>query len=236
MTSHRSSTSNEETNPSSASTTSTVLTVDSAEPPAPSSSRKSSAALREQIAKAKAAKRAASRHVSAVGAAPSEEQPPVIPTDTTFDFGLSQQDAFGQQRDSQAKDKVIQARVQGARTSGRLNIAAMGLREIPAAVMGMYDLESIGRHDGAWAESVDLTRFVAADNEIEMLEDAIFPDREPHELADDEEGQGNIFGGLETLDLHGNMLICLPMGLRRLQLLTSLNLVCPSGRPITTRY
>ncbi len=101
----------------------------------------------------------------------------------------------------------------------------MGLREIPADVMNMYELESIGRQDGTWAESVDLTRFVAADNELEMIQDAIFPDKEPQDMANDEDGRGNIFGGLETLDLHGNMLISVPMGLRRLHLLTSLNLV-----------
>lgn len=101
----------------------------------------------------------------------------------------------------------------------------MGLREMPAEVMNMYSLESVGGNDGAWAESVDLTRFVAADNELEMIGDSIFPDCDPQDMADDEDSPGNIFGGLETLDLHGNMLIALPMGLRRLPQLTSLNLV-----------
>ena len=156
--------------------------------------------------------------------ASDEAEAPLVPTDTSFDFGLTP-DPFGQRRDGQAQVKVIQSRVQAARTSGRLNIAAMSLREIPTEVLNMYDLESIGKHDGSWAESVDLTRFVAADNELEMIEDAIFPDQDPEELANDEDGRGSIFGGLETLDLHGNMLISLPMGLRRLQLLTSLNLV-----------
>ena len=121
---------------------------------------------------------------------------------------------------------MLQGRLASARTSGRLNIAAMGLREIPADVMNMYNLESVGRSDGAWAESVDLTRFVAADNELEMIEGSVFPDVDPQEFADDEDSQGNIFAALETLDLHGNMLISVPTGLRRLQLLTSLNLVC----------
>jgi hypothetical protein len=31
--------------------------------------------------------------------------------------------------------------------------------------------------------------------------------------------------GLETLDLHGNVLVELPLGLRRLELLTALNVV-----------
>jgi hypothetical protein len=134
-------------------------------------------------------------------------------------------DPFNQQKDDGSKKKILQSRIATARTSGRLNIAAMGLREIPTEVMNMYSLESIGGSDGAWAESVDLTRFVAADNELEMIDDSIFPDCDPQDMADNEDNQGNIFGGLETLDLHGNMLIALPMGLRRLPLLTSLNLV-----------
>jgi hypothetical protein len=92
--------------------------------------------------------------------------------------------------------------------------------------MSMYNLESVGKPGGAWAESVDLTRFVAADNELEMISDSVFPDVDPQDFTEDEDSQGNIFAGLETLDLHGNMLIALPMGLRRLSLLTSLNLVC----------
>ncbi|KAJ9142334.1 Leucine-rich repeat-containing protein 40 [Pleurostoma richardsiae] len=225
MASQRSSTtSGEETLFSSASTTSTNPTLDSAAAsPAPmTTNRKSSAALREQIAKAKAAKRAASRQVSAAQAADIQEAP-VVPTDTGFDFGLSD-DPFNLRRDDGSMSKVIQARAASARTTGRLNIAAMGLREIPKDVLSMYDLESIGKHDGTWAESVDLTRFVAADNELEMIEESVFPDAEPEELANNEDEKGSIFGGLETLDLHGNVLISLPTGLRRLSLLTSLNL------------
>lgn len=101
----------------------------------------------------------------------------------------------------------------------------MGLKEIPTEVLKMYDLESLDRPGGAWAESVDLTRFVAADNELETIDDAIFPDTDPSDLANEDESEGRLFGGLESLDLHGNTLIALPMGLRRLQLLTSLNLV-----------
>jgi hypothetical protein len=88
--------------------------------------------------------------------------------------------------------------------------------------MNMYNLESM---DGSWAEAVDLTRFVAADNEFELIGDEVFPDIDPRELADDEDAKGNQFGGLETLDLHGNILVALPLGLKRLELLTTLNLV-----------
>lgn len=149
----------------------------------------------------------------------------MVPTDDTFDFGLSD-DPFNLNRDANSTSRIVKSRVTTARASGRLDIAALGLKEIPKEVLDMYNLESIGKYDGSWAESVDLTRFVAADNEMEMIDDSVFPDIDPEELAEDEDAQGNIFAGLETLDLHGNVLIALPAGLRRLTLLTSLNLVC----------
>lgn len=187
--------------------------------------KKSSAALREQIARAKAAKRSAIEKVSIQlkGVGPGAKSP-VIPTDDTFDFGLAN-DPFNTKRDTNSTAKVLQSRVASARTSGRLNIAAMGLKEIPAEVLNMYSLESIGTHDGSWAESIDLTRFVAADNELEMIDEALFPDIDPDDFIGEEDVPISIFGGLETLDLHGNMLISLPAGLRRLTLLTALNLV-----------
>jgi hypothetical protein len=203
----------------SVSSANTAITSDSPEPG--QTYKKASSALREQIAKAKAAKRAAAQP----GPASTSDGATLIPTDTSFDFDLGS-DPFNQHRDDKSQAKVLQSRLETARTSGRLNVAAMGLKEIPAEVFDMYNLETIGQSGGAWAESVDLTRFVAADNELEMINDSVFPDVDPQELADDEDSQGNIFAGLETLDLHGNILIALPMGLRRLSLLTSLNLVC----------
>ncbi|KAK4099454.1 L domain-like protein [Parathielavia hyrcaniae] len=200
---------------------STATTSDSTEPGL--TPKKSSAALREQIAKAKAAKRAAAQQGPSSITGPVSEESALIPTDTSFDFGLSA-DPFNQHRDDKSQAKVLKSRLETARTSGRLNIAAMGLREIPAEVLKMYNLDSIGQSGSAWAESVDLTRFVAADNELEMLSDAVFPDVDPQELAEQDDGQENIFAGLETLDLHGNILVNLPMGLRRLSMLTSLNL------------
>ncbi|TWU76071.1 hypothetical protein ED733_007511 [Metarhizium rileyi] len=192
---------------SSGPTNSTILT-----------SRKSSAALREQIAKAKAAKRAAVRQTSA-----NHDVPITSPIDANG-FDIAHDDPFNLRRGEKPSAKVLQQRVAAARTTGRLNIAAMGLEEIPQEVMKMYDLESSGDYNGSWAESVDLTRLVAADNNIESLGDNIFPDTSPEELDEQDQGQGNIFGGLETLDLHGNSLAHIPLGFRRLANLTSLNL------------
>ncbi|KAK3316548.1 hypothetical protein B0H66DRAFT_297508 [Apodospora peruviana] len=201
-----------------------AVTTDSAESAPLQNSRKSSAALREQIAQAKAAKRTVSNHIPTTNTVfESPKESPLIPKDSTFDFGLVS-DPFNVKRDEKSQDKLLKDRIETARTSGRLNISMMGLKQIPSAVLDMYNLDSIDRPGGAWAESVDLTRFVAADNEFEEFDDAAFPDVDPEEHVADEDYQGNIFAGLETLDIHRNMLIVLPLGLRRLPLLTFLNL------------
>ncbi|CAI4213641.1 unnamed protein product [Parascedosporium putredinis] len=167
------------------------------EAPSPSAerSRKSSAALREQIAKA----RAAVKKPIAMEPEVVEDEPcsPVTVVHDGFDFGLEPlvDDPFNQNRSDKSQAKVLQQRAEAGRTSGN------------------------------WAESMDLTRLVAADNEFEVIDDAAFPDVDPEALADSEEGAGNIFGGLEMIDFHGNKLCALPAGLRRLRMLTSLNLV-----------
>ena len=186
--------------------------------------RKTSLALREQIAKAKAAKRAeAGRQSSGTNVVDSGEEFSIIPAGT-FDFGLAQ-DPFNQQATADGNKGLLRKRLDAARTDGRLNIAALGLKEIPSEVMNMYNFDAINGQGGSWAESVDLTRFIAADNELEMISDDVFPDVDPREMLNDDESKGNQFGGLETLDLHGNLLKALPQGLRRLELLTTLNLV-----------
>ncbi|PNH28501.1 hypothetical protein BJF96_g8156 [Verticillium dahliae] len=201
-------------------------------------SRKSSTALREQIAQAKAAKRAAVKKAPDLDLVPDSlavtDDPksfplksPIVPADNSFDFGIAvTHDPFNTQRTQSAKNKIVQQRLGDARSSGRLNIAAMGLSVMPVEVLKMYDAEMMGTNDGSWAESVDLTRLIAADNEMELIDDSIFPDVTADDLAAEEDGNGNIFGGLDTIDLHGNLLISLPVGLRQLRLLTSLNLVC----------
>lgn len=194
--------------------------------------KKSSIALREQIAKAKAAKRAVmGKTAPIVQSEGFAEEAPVIPSGT-FDFGL--EDPFNQNVQDPGKG-LLRKRIDGARTDGRLNIAAMGLKEIPDEVMNMYNLENINGQASSWAESVDLTRFVAADNEFETIGDDVFPDFDPRDSADDDDARGNQFGGLETLDLHGNTLISIPSGLRRLEMLTTLNLVShPRGLSFKT--
>ena len=119
---------------------------------------------------------------------------------------------------------LLRKRVASARLDGRLNIAAMGLKDMPSEVLTMYNADSFDADDGAWYESVDLVRLVAADNEFEHLGEDIFPDIIAEaESAQDDDFQGILFAGLETLDLHGNHLQSVPLGLRRLEHLTTLN-------------
>ena len=175
----------------------------------------SSATLRKTIAEAKAARRAALQ-----GGLSSGIKNPISDS-ARADAGAG---SFHTDLIEFSNSGLLRKRIDAARTDGRLNIAAMGLKSIPEEVMKMYDIETLNTSAGAWYESVDLSRLIAADNEIEEIGDDIFPDI-PLGASDefDEEQKGNQFGGLETLDLHGNRLKALPLGLRRLEHLTTLN-------------
>ncbi|KAJ5108808.1 hypothetical protein N7456_005483 [Penicillium angulare] len=176
---------------------------------------KSSNALRETIAKAKAARKAAA-------AAPEKTKAPVAeatPVQSWSDPDLV--DPFNQIPKG-SNTSVLRKRVEGARSSGTLNIAALSLSEIPKEVMNMYDFDPEGTSN--WFENVDLVKFIAADNELSELPDAVFPDVDLEDFDPDSNDKGPQFGGIETLDLHGNMLRSVPMGLRRLHNLRFLNL------------
>ena len=136
-----------------------------------------------------------------------------------FDFGLD--DPFNQ-RDKGSKS-LLRKRIDAGRADGRLNIAAMGLSEIPDDVLNMYKYDP-SDNSIAWGEIVDLTAIIAADNEIAFLPDKLFPDVDINALEDGDE-DGPQFGGVLNLDLHGNTLGELPLGLRRLTQLTKLDLV-----------
>ncbi|KAI9741712.1 MAG: hypothetical protein M1834_000097 [Cirrosporium novae-zelandiae] len=166
----------------------------------------SSATLRETIAKAKALKAAKAARA------------PVDP----FDFEFAE-DPFNTSKDK--NDGLLRKKIDTGRTTGSLNIAAMGLTQIPDEVMNMYEFDSSQDAGAEWYESVDLVKFIAADNEIQEIREDAFPDTDPKEdFMQNEDSKGNQFGGLETLDLHGNKLNSLPLGLRRLEHLTVLNL------------
>jgi Leucine-rich repeat (LRR) protein len=182
---------------------------------------KSSSTLRDTIAKAKAARKA-------MAAGEKKDDPQrqtfqAIPVDAPVDSwaGGDDEDPFNQLPKG-SNSLVMRKRVQTARATGQLNIAAFSLTEIPKEVLTMYDYDPENSEN--WFENVDLVKFNAADNELEQISDATFPDINPEEFDPDSDDRGLQFGGIETLDLHGNVLKSLPMGLRRLQNLRTLNL------------
>ena len=182
----------------------------------PKKAENSSNALREQIAKAR---EAAKRNKTVPVRADTPPKDAIIPNPAEiagFDFGLD--DPFNQ--GSKGGQSLLRKRVDGARTTGRLNIAGMQLGEIPDEVLHMYDPNDT---TVAWGEIVDVTTIVAADNELETLPDSMFPDITVEDLVDSDE-PGPQFGGVQNLDFHGNLLRELPLGLRQLAGLTKLNL------------
>ncbi|RAK75542.1 uncharacterized protein BO72DRAFT_449738 [Aspergillus fijiensis CBS 313.89] len=171
---------------------------------------KSSSALRESIAKAKAARKAE-----------AQKRMQSSSSNDAWDR-LNTEDPFNQ-NPQDSNIGLLRERLETGRTSGHLNIAAMSLKELPKEVMAMYDFDPDATTE--WYQSVDLVKFIAADNEFTELPEEAFPDIDPHDLdGDSDDEKGNQFGGLELLDLHGNLLQSLPIGFRRLQRLHTLNL------------
>lgn len=189
--------------------------VDQSPTRTPNKAESSSNALREQIAKAR---EAAKRNKAGPVRADTPPKDAIIPDPdeiASFDFGLG--DPFNQE--SKGGKSVLRKRVDGARATGRLNIAGMQLTEMPDEVLKMYDPTD---STVAWGEIVDVTTILAADNELKTLPESMFPDVGFEDLDSDEAGPQ--FGGVQSLDFHGNLLQELPMGLRRLAELTKLNL------------
>lgn len=177
-------------------------------------SPKSSAALRETIAKAKAARRTMVKDQGSQSLVDySKIQPNIADEQNILFVGEAE------------LKKILNKRIDTARTTGKLNISALGLSEFPREVNEMYNLERIDSDLGEWYESVDLVRVIAADNELESLDDWVFPDVSTQATSDtDDDFGGNTFRGLESLDLHGNRLFGLPEGLRHLDRLKTVNL------------
>lgn len=88
----------------------------------------------------------------------------------------------------------------------------------------MYDAESMSESNIPWHETVDLSRLILADNLLDSIPDDVFPDIDARDIHPEDDAHVSLFLGLELLDLHRNSLQGLPLGLRRMERLTSLNL------------
>ena len=169
----------------------------SPESPSPKKApRAASQSLRDTIAKARAAHRAMSNATGPPASLVSAVAAEVANNDLNG-FNFSSEDPFNQAVFGEGgSTKVLKQRIKTARVEGRLNISNLQLNEIPEDVYKMYetteeDLASNEANDGPkWYESVDLVRFVGADNEI----GAISEDLVKH------------FGGLASIDVCGKRL------------------------------
>ncbi|MCJ1333356.1 hypothetical protein MMC10_010051 [Thelotrema lepadinum] len=122
---------------------------------------------------------------------------------------------------------ILRKRVNNAKENGKLNIAALCLKEIPVEVLQMYDPTTAGEGGPAWYESVDITRLNAADNELLELPEQIFPmigSPRKTDFDTDDEPSTAIFAGIDAMDVHGNQLRTIPLSLGRLPALTALNI------------
>ncbi|KAF2153651.1 L domain-like protein, partial [Myriangium duriaei CBS 260.36] len=164
---------------------------------------KSSSAFRQAIEKAKAAKKAAA-NTSSGG----------------FDVEL---DPFNRQS-RQSDSSLLLKRIDTARRGGKLLLSGMDLDQIPAAVLQMYDSQSIADSGIAWNEAVDITTFIAADNRLGSLSDDAFPDIDPEDTYSEADKQASIFAAVVRMDIRSNQLLGLPVGLKYLRRLTTLNL------------
>ncbi|THY36776.1 L domain-like protein [Aureobasidium pullulans] len=170
----------------------------------------SSAALRDQIAKAKAAKRTPAVSKGQSSANQSD--------DSRFDPFA---DPFNTK--PQNDNGLLRKRIDAARSDGRLNLAGLGLKQIPDDVLTMYDQREDSNMN--WSQMTDLVRFVAADNELDTISDDIFPDIATEVAMEDEKAvKGLQFRSVEMIDFHGNNLQTVPSGLRWMERLTVLNL------------
>ena len=180
----------------------------------------SSNALRHVIANAKAAKRATSRGGKAS----------TVPRSAVPVLAGSDIDPFTLDLHKSAETNILRKRINTARSDGRLNISGLGLVILPPEVLFMFDSNAVGSSSVSWYECVDLVKLLASDNEITSLDPGGFPDV-PHETDPFHDGDGDeknsinhVFASLQTLDLHSNRLTGLPLGIRRLNYLTTLNL------------
>lgn len=129
--------------------------------------------MKETIAAARAA--AAKKKTTS-----APKKPGVVKEDFgSFDFGTD--DPFGQGKEDPHVN-LLKKRINSARSDGKLNIAMMDLKEIPAEVYKMYDASDDG---GAWYEAIDLEKFIVADNEIEVIGDELL----------------QVFGGVTSIDV-----------------------------------
>ncbi|CAO3627197.1 unnamed protein product [Cunninghamella echinulata] len=104
--------------------------------------------------------------------------------------------------------------IQKAKSTGKINISNRELDHIPEQIITMYHVDpnsiviDFNSSGDAWYDAVELSKFVASDNEIKVVDDRL----------------GKEFGALTVLDFRNNLLQNLPSTLTLLKQLTVVQL------------
>ncbi|KAI9302189.1 hypothetical protein BJ944DRAFT_270305 [Cunninghamella echinulata] len=104
--------------------------------------------------------------------------------------------------------------IQKAKSTGKINISNRELDHIPEQIVTMYHVDpnsiviDFNSSGDAWYDAVELSKFVASDNKIKVVDDRL----------------GKEFGALTILDFRNNLLQSLPSTLTLLKQLTVLQL------------
>ncbi|KAG0267925.1 hypothetical protein DFQ27_007907 [Actinomortierella ambigua] len=127
---------------------------------------------------------------------------------SSFDFD----DDYGVNSLGQTQ-KSIKSLIANAKGTGIMNLSNRGLTRVPMEIWGMYNVDpnkivvDFNDSSNAWYNAVDLTRLIATDNQIDLIEDNI-----------------QEFGALTHVDFRNNVLKSLPPAMDQLGCLVVLNL------------
>ncbi|KAI8141966.1 hypothetical protein BJV82DRAFT_670068 [Fennellomyces sp. T-0311] len=182
--------------------------------PAPPKKTASKAQASEGIRAFMATQRAvAAQRKKTTANEPKDERPKIRVMTGAERYSYNDSDPFAQEQ--QKPNLKLQTLIRQAKSSGKLNISNRDLDRVPDEVWSMYHVDPnkivvdfSSASDDAWYDQNELTKFIAADNNISEIDERI----------------GQEFGALTTLDFRNNRLEALPNSLSQLQQLTVLHL------------
>ncbi|KAI8070096.1 hypothetical protein BDF21DRAFT_495729 [Thamnidium elegans] len=132
----------------------------------------------------------------------------------TFMTGAQRYGGGDDKKETVTPNRSIQVIIKQAKSQGKLNISSRGLKLIPKEVLNMYHVDpnsivvDFTSDAGGWYDAVELTKFVAGDNEITEMDSRI----------------GEEFGALTHIDFRDNKLASVPDTLKLLKNLTCIHL------------
>lgn len=97
----------------------------------------------------------------------------------TFMTGAQRYGGGDDKKETVTPNRSIQVLIKQAKSQGKLNVSSRGLKLIPKEVLNMYHVDpnsivvDFTSNAGGWYDAVELTKFVAGDNEITEMDSRI---------------------------------------------------------------